>query len=60
MVSSWDWGCGEEIAYEDEGPGDVVFFYMKVMDEEDENARDDDGGEQLGQSQEVEGEGRVW
>ena len=32
---------------------------MKVVNEEDENAGDDDGGEKLAQSQEVEGEGRV-
>lgn len=37
------------ITYEDEGPGDGVFFYMEVMNEEDQNARDDDGGEQLAQ-----------
>ena len=37
-------------AYEDEGPGDVVFFYVEVMDEEDEDAGDDDGGEKLGES----------
>ena len=38
---------GEGVAYDDEGPGDVVFFYVKVMDEEDENAGDDDGGKAL-------------
>ena len=48
------------MAYEDEGPGNVVLFYMEVMNEEDQNARDDDGGEQLSQAQEVEGESRVW
>ena len=37
-------------AYEDEGPGDVVFFEVEVVDEEDEDARDDDGGEELGES----------
>ena len=37
-------------AYEDEGPGDVVFFYVEVVDEEDEDAGDDDGGEELGKS----------
>ena len=47
-------------AYEDEGPGDVVFFYVEVMDEEDENAGDDDGGEELAQSEEVEGQGGIW
>lgn len=57
----WDLlGKGKDVAYEDEGPGYVVFFFMEVMDEEDENAGDDDGGEQLAQSQEVEGEGWVW
>lgn len=39
-----------DIAYENEGPWDVIFLYMEVMDEEDENAGDDDGGEQLAQS----------
>ncbi len=43
-------GGGGNIAYEDEGPGDIVFLYMEVMDEEDENAGDDDGGEYLAQS----------
>lgn len=50
---------GGDVAYEDEGPGNIVFFFMKVVNEEDENAGDDDGGEKLAQSQEVEGEGRV-
>ena len=35
------------IAYEDEGPGNVISFYMEVVDEEDENAGDDGGGEEL-------------
>ena len=39
-----------DVAYEDEGPGNVVAFYVEVMDEEDEDAGNDDGGEQLGQS----------
>lgn len=34
----------------DEGPWYIVFFYMQVVDEEDQNAGDDDGGEQLAQS----------
>ena len=50
---------GGDFAYEDEGPGNIEFFFMKVVNEEDENAGDDDGGEKLAQSQEVEGEGRV-
>ena len=37
-------------AYKDEGPWYIVLFYMKVVDEEDQNAGDDDGGEQLAQS----------
>lgn len=41
---------GEDIAYEDEGPGYVVFFLVEVMDEEDQDGGDDDGGEQLAQS----------
>lgn len=44
-------GKGKAMAYEDEGPGYVVFFFMEVMDEEDEHAGDDDGGEQLAESQ---------
>ena len=47
-------------AYEDEGPGDVVFFQVEMVDEEDEDAGDDEGREELGESEEVEGEGRVW
>lgn len=53
QYTTWDdmeKGKGEDIAYEDECPGNVVFFYMEVMDEEDENARDDNGGEQLAQT----------
>ena len=38
-------GQGVDITYEDEGPGNVVSFYMQVMYEEDEDAGDDDGGE---------------
>ena len=53
-------GEEEDIAYEDEGPGNIVFFLMKVVYEEDQNAGHDDGGKGLAQSQEVEGEGRVW
>ena len=63
MVSvriEWGGRAGVLGAYEDEGPGDVVIFEVEVVDEEDEDARDDDGGEELGESDEVEGEGRVW
>lgn len=38
------------MAYENEGPGNVVFFYMEVMNEEDQDAGDDDRGKQLAQS----------
>ncbi len=38
------------IAYEDEGPGNVVFLNVEMMDEEYQNAGDDDRGEQLAQS----------
>lgn len=52
-VRGWE-GLGEVkgvvVAYEDEGPGNVVAFSVEVMDEEDEDAGNDDGGEQLGQS----------
>lgn len=34
---------------EDEGPGNVVFFSAEVMNEEEQNAGDDDGGEHLAQ-----------
>ena len=48
MRLSWEVeGVG---AYEDEGPGDIVFFQVEVVDEEDEDAGDDDGGEELGES----------
>ena len=36
--------------YNDEGPWYIVFFHMEVVDEEDQNAGDDDGGKQLAQS----------
>lgn len=49
MDRSEEWK-GEDIAYEDEGPGNIEVFLMEVMDEEDQNAGDDDGGEQLGES----------
>ena len=38
------------LAYNDEGPWYIVFFYVQVVDEEDQNAGNDDGGEQLTQS----------
>ena len=50
MVSGsggWEWMV---LAYNDEGPWYIVFFNMQVVDEEDQNAGDDDGGEQLAQS----------
>ena len=45
-------GTGKRVsvAYEDEGPWDIVFFYMQVMDEEDEHAGDDGGGDELAES----------
>ena len=43
-------GEGRGDTYEDEGPGDVVIFFVEVMDEEDEDAGDDDGGQELGES----------
>ena len=38
------------LAYNDEGPWYIVFFDMQMVDEENQNAGDDDGGEQLAQS----------
>lgn len=37
------------IAYEDEGPRNVIFFSLEVVNEEEQNAGDDDGREQLAQ-----------
>lgn len=45
--------------YEDEGPWNFVVLDGQVVDEEVEDAGDDDGGEQLRESEEVEGECRV-
>ena len=42
---------GKGIAYEDEGPGNIVSFFMQVMSEKDQNARDDNGGDELAESQ---------
>ena len=50
MVSGSGGGEWMAPAYNDEGPWYIVFFYMQVVDEEDQNAGDDDGGEQLAQS----------
>ena len=54
MRSQYDAGGVQEegkggIAYEDEGPGNVIFFFMEVVDEEEQNAGDNDGREQLAQ-----------
>ncbi len=43
-------GGGVGIAYEDEGPGNVVFLNVEMVDEEYQNAGDDNRGEQLAQS----------
>lgn len=42
-------GKGEDSTYQDKGPGNVEFFLMKVVNEEDEDTADDDGGDKLTQ-----------
>ncbi len=49
----------EEGTYDDEGPGEIDVPNMQMVAEEDEHSRDDDGGDKLGKSEEVESERRV-
>ena len=42
--------------YDDEGPGEIDVPNMQMVAEEDEHGRDDGGGDQLGESEEVESE----
>ena len=43
-------------AYEEKGPWDVVMLEMELVNEENEDAGDDDGGDELTDSDDVEGE----
>lgn len=45
--------------YDDEGPWEIDLPNVQMMAEEDEHGRDDDGGEQLGESEQVESERRI-
>lgn len=43
-------------SYEDESPGDAIMFMAKMMDEEGKHTGNDDGGDELAKSEEVERE----
>jgi len=45
--------------YDDESPWEIDIPNVQMMAEEDEHSRDDDGGDQLGESEEVESERRI-
>lgn len=49
-------GVGWKGAYDDEGPGDVDVFDMEMVAEEDKDAGDDEGREQLAGPEEMEDE----
>jgi hypothetical protein len=45
--------------YDDKGPWEIDVPNMQMVAEEDEHSRDDDGGDKLGKSEEVESERRI-
>jgi len=45
--------------YDNEGPWEIDVPNMQMVAEEDEHSRDDDGGDKLGKSEEVESERRI-
>jgi len=45
--------------YDDKGPWEIDVPNMQMVAEEDEYSRDDDGGDKLGKSEEVESERRI-
>lgn len=51
--------CRKGFAYYYKCPWDVYVLDVEIVAEEDEDARDDDGGYELGESEEVEWERRV-
>ena len=42
-------------AYDEESPGNVIVFFVEVVDEEDEDDGDDEGGDPFADSDKVEG-----